>query len=96
MNSTESQDGMVDISVISLLPEGEPQGTYSIKVSSSALGQELLRLVCKMAMVPLNPDYILQKSDRSPISLMSKLATLNIQDESTIYWTKMSGEQDLI
>nr|KAG5714224.1 hypothetical protein BaRGS_018441 [Batillaria attramentaria] len=54
---------MASVRVVSILPEGEPQGTFDIQITPTMTGQDLLRRLCRDANVPLNPEYILQTDD---------------------------------
>ena len=82
-----SEDGTITINILSALPEGEPQGSFAIRVSPTATGRDLLRLVCKEARVPLHPTYVLHTSEGARVSMDKPLHAINsIQEGKNLHW----------
>ncbi|KAK7508685.1 hypothetical protein BaRGS_00000251 [Batillaria attramentaria] len=77
---------MASVRVVSILPEGEPQGTFDIQITPTMTGQDLLRRLCRDANVPLNPEYILQTDDGNVVGPDTLLTVLNVQDGKTLRW----------
>ena len=80
-------DDIITINILSALPEGEPQGSFSIRVSPRATGRDLLRLVCKEARVPLDPNYVLSTSEGGQVPMDKPLLSVScIQEGRNLHW----------
>ena len=80
-------DNIITVNILSALPEGEPQGSFAIRVSPRATGRDLLRLVCKEARVPLDPNYVLSTSEGGQVPMDKPLLSVScIQEGRNLHW----------
>ena len=86
---TDASDGQgtIAVNILSDLPEGDPQGSFTVRVSLEATGRDLLRQVCKQARVTLHPAYALQTDNGDPVSLDRPLTSVSsIQQGRILHW----------
>ncbi|KAK7110246.1 ectonucleoside triphosphate diphosphohydrolase 8-like [Littorina saxatilis] len=92
--SSNDGDGTLTINILSSLPEGEPQGSFVIKVSPMATGRDLLRLVCKEARVPVHPHYVLHTTEGALVPMNQQLLSISsIKEGKNLHWNTSENTQ---
>ena len=90
MDGDQREGQQISITVLSSLPEGEPQGSFLVQIPTTATGGEVLRLVCKQAKVPLHPSYVLMTGDGVRLPMDRQVASItSIQEGKNLLWNSL-------